>query len=159
MVPGTDVYQLVKLAHLVAVVVGFGALVFVPVILRRVAAAGAGGPAVVASWLSTARAAEWALYAAGLLGVVLVLVSSDVWKFSQAWVSLGFVVYFAAVGVFHAMLLPALRRLGRMVDGTRDGSPNADEVATAERKVAVAGGVFDLTMLVGVAVMVWKPGL
>jgi len=158
----SDAYRVVKALHLVTVIAGFGALALTPVWVGRARAAGsAGGAAVAAAGLQVARLAEWLLYAAGILGVLAVLVSDDVWQFSQAWISAAFVLYVAAIGVFHGMKLPALRRIAALLDpGSARPAPAdlAREVEAAERKAAVATAIFDVVMVVAVVVMVWKPG-
>jgi len=54
---------------------------------------------------------EWLIYAVPVTGLLLVLVSEDRWQFSQAWISLSFLLYIAAVGVMHAgrKMMPSVR--------------------------------------------------
>lgn len=148
----SDAYQLVKVLHLVTVIVGFGALSLAPLVLRRT---GMAGGAVATAWLGLSKAAEIALYAAGVFGVLLILMSEDVWQFSQAWISLAFLIYIAAIGVFHGMKLPALRKLASQAEGS---APSSTDVDAAEAKVALASGIFNVLMVLAVAIMVWKPG-
>ena len=95
-VPDTGVYQLLLVLHLVTVIAGFGSVALDGAYGRRSAGSlsreGGNGPSL----------SEWLIYAVPITGLLLVLVSEDRWQFSQAWISLSFLLYIAAVGVMHA---------------------------------------------------------
>ncbi|MGH9189732.1 MAG: hypothetical protein ACRD0Q_06840 [Acidimicrobiales bacterium] len=115
LVPESGLYQLVVVLHVVAVVGGFGSIV-----LNR-----------------TGKAPPWAeplMYAVPVLGIVALLLSEDRWQFSQPWVSASFLIYVAAIGVYHS--------------GVKKGGP----------KAATMGAAFDLLVVLAIAVMVVKPG-
>ena len=69
-----------------------------------------------------------------VLGIVLVLMSEDVFEFSQAWISLSFVLYIVAIGLLHGLHLPTVRRInaadaelaGRRRAGQRVAGPVAE---------------------------------
>ncbi|MGQ0743307.1 MAG: hypothetical protein ACT4OS_03010 [Acidimicrobiales bacterium] len=95
-VPDGLLYNLVLVAHIVAVMVGFGGL-----ILARFG--GIDGRVL-------ANRVEWFAYSVPVLGVVVVLLSEDRWHFSQAWLGLGFAAWLLCIGVYQSVLRPA--RLG-----------------------------------------------
>ena len=67
------------------------------------------------------------------------------WKFSQGWVSLSFLVWIAMNGVLHGVQLPAQRKLTK---GDR----------SAQQRLDLADGLLALLFLVMVVLMIWKPG-
>ena len=121
-VPDTAVYQLMLVLHLVTVIAGFGS-VAMDGAYRFAAPAerGADGPTL----------SEWLIYAVPVTGILVVLVSEDRWQFSQAWISLSFLLYIAAVGALHG-----LRR----------------------RNPAAAAAAVNLIVVAVIVLMVTKPG-
>src|SRR5699024_9806765 len=47
----------------------------------------------------------------GFLGVILVLMSNDVFEFSQTWISIAFVLWFLMLLVFYLGLVPTQRAI------------------------------------------------
>ncbi len=92
-VPDGGYYQAVVVAHVMAVIVGFGGLIAT----RRLAVAGAG---------RLEAKLEWVVYAVPVLGVVAVMTSADGWHFSEPWIPSAFLVWVAAVGVYQVRLRP-----------------------------------------------------
>jgi hypothetical protein len=88
-----------------------------------------------------------ALPLAGIFGIVLVMLSDDVWEMSQTWVSLAFLVWFAMLGVFHVFVVKG-RPLG---GGGRGRSSTAIDLQTGE-------ALMTLLFLVMLWLMIWKPG-
>lgn len=89
-----------------------------------------------------------ALVLIGLFGIVMVLLSEgDFYEFSQAWISIAFVLWFAMMGIVFFLLVPAERRLAA-------GPSDADE-----KKVAMWGGIMHVLFLLMLVDMIWKPGL
>jgi arginine exporter protein ArgO len=80
-----------------------------------------------------------ALILAGLFGIALILLSDDVWEFSDTWVSLAFVVWIAMNGVFHALVLTGRRQ-------------------NDESKVNNGQAIMTVLLLVMLWIMIWKPG-
>ncbi len=132
-VPDNGAYQVVLVAHLVAVVVGFGGLV----LTRR-----------LASGSALEGRVEWFVYAVPVLGVVLVMLSEDRWHFSESWLGWSFLAYLAAVGLHHGILRRARR-----------AAPSGTEPdSTASRRHVAAGALFDVLVVTAIALMVTKPG-
>ncbi len=120
-VPDTAIYEFFLVLHLVTVIAGFGSIALDGAFRGAAPSAGADGPSL----------SEWLIYAVPITGILLVLVSEDRWQFSQAWISLSFLLYIAAVGVMHAV---------------------------RPRNAAAASAAVNLLVLVVVVLMVTKPG-
>lgn len=143
-------YRVVYLLHIVAIVVAFAAAIVNP----RLGGLAKRSDAATATTINRfvvdgSKAIHFpALVLVGLFGIVLVLLSEgDLYDFSQAWISIAFVLWFAMMGVLWFLMIPAERRLA-------DGPAEADE-----KKVAMFGGILHLLFLLMLIDMVWKPGV
>jgi uncharacterized membrane protein len=143
-------YQLVYLLHIASVIVAFAAAFVHP----RLGGLAKRLPGDAASQLNQTIVAGSvklhfpALVLAGLFGTALIPMSDELYEFSQLWISLSYVVWFAMIAVLFFLLIPAERRVA--------GDPRD---ADGEKKVAMFGGVLHLLLLVMLVLMVWKPGL
>ncbi|HKH03783.1 MAG TPA: hypothetical protein VKA65_01365 [Acidimicrobiales bacterium] len=131
-------YKLVFLLHVASFVVAFA-----PVVVGLLPGDGAA--------TTTLRAAGRTIYApalilTGLFGILLILLSDEVWEFSDLWVSLAFLLWIAMNGVFHGLILPQLR--GR---GTRGGGTTAIDLERATQ-------ILTVLFLIMLYLMIWKPG-
>lgn len=88
-----------------------------------------------------------ALALAGLFGIVLIPLSDDVFEFSQTWISLAFLLWFAMLGVMFGLVMPAQRKLA------------AGEVGDPVKRLAMGTGITHLLFLLMLIDMIWKPGL
>lgn len=130
-----NAYKFVLLLHILAVVVGFA-----PAVAGLVAPRGAG-----ADWASV-RAIRAiygpAVIVAGLLGIILVLLSDDAWGFGDAWVSAAILIWIASVGVFQALIQRGARAGG----------------GAGARQAVLGAQVLSVLVIVQVTLMVFKPG-
>ena len=80
-------YRIVLLLHILCAIVGFGT-VFLNGIYGAQAKKrpGPGGLAIQEANLFVSHVAEYVIYAVFILGIGLVSMSDDAWKFSQTWV-------------------------------------------------------------------------
>ncbi len=92
-VPDTAAYEVLLVLHLVTVIAGFGSVALDGAYRGVAVRSGGDGPSL----------SEWLIYAVPITGILVVLVSEDRWQFSQAWISLSFLLYVAAVGAMHAL--------------------------------------------------------
>jgi uncharacterized membrane protein len=172
--PDSGIYKVVLVLHLMAAIVGFGGMAVngfygAMAAARRSRDGAAIGEAVDKGY----KFAEWPVYAVPILGIVLVLMSEDVFQFSQLWISLSFVLYIVAIGLLHGVQLPTVRRINALLkelaagtggtggggEGGGGGAPT--QVAELDRlgtKAGMVGGVMNLTTVVIVVLMVFKPG-
>ena len=125
-------YKLFYLLHIASFVVAFA-----PVMVAVLP----GGKHAATSAMTAAGRVVYApaLVATGLFGVLCVVTSDDTWEFSQAWISLAFLVWIAMNGVLHAMVLAGRR--------------------TANDPLTERGEqILTLLFVVMLYLMIWKPG-
>ena len=134
-------YNVVLVLHLLAAVVGVAPAVVAVVSPRRAAMDDVA--------VRTARSVYApALIVAGLLGVVLILLSDApgqqgrLWEFSQAWISSAFLVWIVMVGVYQALV----------VRGARAGGD------AGRRQVTLGSQLLSVLVVVMLYLMVFKPG-
>ncbi len=87
-------------------------------------------------------------------------------KFSQTWLWLAMVIYVVALGLSHGVLFPAMKRMGVLIREMAAGPPpvggpppQAAEMAELGKKLGIVGPILDLSVVVILFLMVWKPGL
>jgi hypothetical protein len=136
-------YKFFYLLHIATIVVAFAPVIVavVPGVDVRGAYSGLGRTVYLS-----------ALPLAGLFGIALILLSDEVWEFSQTWISLAFLVWFAMLGVFHVFVVKG-RPLGSGGGGRggRGGSSTAVDLQTGE-------ALMTLLFVVMLYLMIWKPG-
>jgi hypothetical protein len=142
-------YQAVLLLHIVAFLVAFAPAAINPLLERHFVANG--GDPVLRTWASfardyTRRLSLGALVVLLLTGVLLILLSDDLWEFSQTWISLAFLVWFAIAGVVSAMILKGERLVS-------EGDMKGRDL------IAKGGPIASVLMLVMLYLMIFKPGL
>lgn len=142
-------YNLILLLHIVAVLVAFAPAAINPLLERHLARNG--GDAAIQSWAGFARDYTKKIALSGLVvllvtGVLMIVMSDEVWEFSQTWISLSFLVWFAIAGVVSAMILKGERL---MAAGDMKG----------RELVAKGGPIATLLLLVMLYLMIFKPGV
>lgn len=148
---GSFPYKVVFLLHILSAIVAFAPAFVWPVIrvtLRK--QGGATLPAPVARHISANNLVVFgpALLVTGILGILMVLLSDDVYTFSQVWISIAFVLWFLLLGVIFLLLIPAERK-----------AAEATETPGADARVNMFGGMVHLLLLLMLITMIWKPGL
>lgn len=165
----SGLYQFVLVLHIVAVVIGFGG-VFSAGFYGMEAKKRGGRDALAISEATmsvTTKVSEWAIYAVPVLGILLVVLSDDVIKFSEGWISLSFLIYIAAIGVVHAVHLPNIRRMNQLMGelvagGAAAGSaggppPQVAELQARGKKAAAVGGMLNAAWVAVLMLMVFQP--
>jgi hypothetical protein len=163
----TGLYKVLLLLHILSVVVGIGA-----VMLNGLYAAqaqkrpGPGGRAVSEANEAVSNIAEYVIYTIPLWGILLVIFSDGAWEFSQTWVWLAIVVYVAALGVSHSVLIPGHRKINALLAEMEQAPPPAGgpppqlvQIEALGKKQAAAGMTANLLVVVLLILMIWKPGL
>ncbi len=153
-----NLYQLVLVLHILAVIIGFGGM-FIADFYGAEAGRRPGreGMAVAETTLKvTSLAPTMAVYTVPILGILLVLLSDDTLKFSEAWVSLSFLLYIVLVAVAVTVHVPNLRRMLALRSGSE--GVQSSEVEQRARRAAAVGGVLNLLWVVILFLMVFKPG-
>jgi hypothetical protein len=167
---GSFTYQVVYLIHLACIVVGFGSSFVYPVLAvrsRKLAPREAYAVNHLALEVSP-YLTSYPIYGAGAAGLLLIVLSDEVFTFSQTWISIAFLVYILAVllAIFlHAPNLKAMDALQAKLVDAPAGTPGSEappEVAELEergQKAAMYGGILHLFWLILMIDMIWKPGL
>jgi uncharacterized membrane protein len=146
-------FKLVLLLHVLSVVVGIGT-----VMLNGVYAAKAkkmGAPAVgsvMQANFDVSSVAEKVIYTIPIFGLALIGMSDKVYDFGQTWVWLSLVLYLAAIGISHGVMIPNGKKM-------LAGPSGPDQAAALEQKLAAGGMTLNLLVVVIIALMIWKPGL
>ncbi len=158
--PDSGIYKVVLVLHLMTAIVGFGGVVITGFFGAQAAARkGREGAAIGEVVEKGYTFAEWPIYAVPVFGIVLVLMSEDVFAFSQTWVSLSFALYIVAIGLFHAVHRPTVRRINALLAETGGGSEeSAGQLDKLGTRAGIVGGVLNLITVAIVVLMVFKPG-
>jgi uncharacterized membrane protein len=151
-------YKIVLVLHILAAILGFGSVMLNGVYANEVKRRpGPEGAAIAeANYKVSFGVAMYIIYAIPILGIALVAMSDQAWKFSQTWVWLALVLYVVLIGLVHGVHRPNVQRLDALV---RDGS--ASDVAEMERRDRLAstmGMILSLLVVATLVLMVFKPG-
>ena len=153
-----DLYQFVKVLHILAAIIGFGGT-FIAGFYGNEARnrPGREGLAVAETTLKvTGTIPTVAVCAVPILGILLILMSDDTWKFSEAWISLSFLLYIVLMGLATGIQVPTVRRIVALRSGT-EGAPSP-EMQALGKKAATVGGIVNLLWVAILFLMVFKPG-
>jgi hypothetical protein len=176
---GDFAYDVVLLLHILGAVVGLGA-VFLNGIYGNHAKRrpGAPGLAIMQANADVTKLAEYVIYTIPVTGVLLVLMS-DIWRFSQFWIWMSLLLYAAAIGIARGNQVPCGRRmltlaaevtaLSERSAAVPAGAPPADtpgspsvqvvEMQALGRRLAVGGAALNLLTVAILVLMTFKPGL
>ncbi|MEJ7799493.1 MAG: hypothetical protein WKF60_03185 [Ilumatobacter sp.] len=127
-------YRIMAMLHILAAIVAFGPLFLYPG-LRR-----AGETAVIASMHM--RLVFPALIVLWVLGMGLAGMSEDTYKVSELWLTLSILNWVVLVAVSWFLIRPAI----------------TDRRDTAVSRLATGTGVTHLGLVIGLVLMIWKPG-
>lgn len=163
-------YKLVLLLHILAAIAGFGPTLLAPAFAAQARAKrGKEGLAIFdATYTVISTYATWIIYSVPVFGILLVLLGDPPWSFSQAWISMSFLLYIVAIGIVHAVHQPNLRKMGelmaQMTEGPPPGAsgggppPQVAEIESRGQRAALVGGLLNLILVLILILMVWKPG-
>ena len=148
---GSDdfIYKVFFLLHIFSALVAFAPAFVWPIMRMQARKRGAAVPAdlVAQSAVNEATIYGPALIATGAFGILMVLTAEgDFFEFSQMWISIAFLVWFAMLGVVYGLLVPTGRKVA-----AGDGE--------AEAKLSMYTGFLHILLLLMLVVMIWKPGL
>lgn len=154
----TNLYKLVFVLHILAVIIGFGGM-FIAGFYGNEARnrPGREGLAVGEATLKvTSLAPTMAVYSVPILGILLILLSDDTWKFSEAWVSLSLLLYIVLLVVAITQQVPAIRKMLALRSGA-EGAQSL-EMQALGRKAATTGAIVNVCWVIVLFLMVFKPG-
>lgn len=162
-------YRFLLLLHLVLVIVGFGSSFVYPALASRARKlAPAEGYAINHAALGLSKGlTTYPIWAGGATGIILVGVSEQ-WEFSQAWVSIAFVLFFAAALFAWFVHTPNLNKMdalqaelvaGGASPGQGGPPPQVVELQARGKRAGMYGGLLHLAFVLLVIDMIWKPWL
>jgi|1186.fasta_scaffold14747_3 hypothetical protein len=163
-------YKFVLVLHILCAIIGFGAVFLNGLYGAQIKARmQSGRPAeaigIFEANVFVSRIGEYFIYAVFILGFAVLGLSDSVWKFSQTWVWLSIVLYLIAIGLSHAVLQPAVRRMGVLMHEMAGGPPPSGgpppqvaEMGELGKRVGAVGPVLDIILIVILFLMVFKPG-
>jgi hypothetical protein len=128
-------YRLMVLAHITSAIVAFGPTLLYPS-LRR-----AGATQAIAA--THTRMTFPALVVLWVLGMGLAGMSEGAYEMKQTWLALSIVNWLVLVGVSWFVIRPAI----------------TDTSQAARARLAAGVGVTHVGLVIGLALMIWKPGL
>jgi uncharacterized membrane protein len=168
--PDSNLYKLVLLLHILAAIVGFGAVFLNGFYgIRAKNEQGTRGNAITeANWHVT-HIAEFVIYSVPVFGILLVVLSDELWKFSQAWVSLALLLYIIAIAISHAVMIPSTKKMislqRELVDGgpppagASGPPPQVMQMEALGKRLSTFGPVLNLLLVAILFLMVFKPFL
>jgi len=158
------VYNFLLLVHLFLVIIAVGASFAIPVIavqMRKLEGLGL-TQATKASYDTARFLILPPLVLAGLVGPFLVMVSDDVISMGDTWISIGFVLWFAALAIVLGVLYPNEKKKVELTKDLEDPASDKPKLATEldalYKKGAMFGGINHLIFILLLIVMIWKPG-
>lgn len=128
-------YRIMGLLHIIAAVAAFGPVLMYPGLKK------AGETATLARLHM--RVTFPALIVLWVLGMGLAGMSEDAYKVSQTWMALSIVVWAIVVVASWLLIRPAI----------------TDDSPSAVSKMAAGSGITHLGLVIGLVLMIWKPGL
>lgn len=131
----TTPYRIMAMVHILAAVVAFGPLFLYPG-LRK-----AGETRTLAA--THMRLTFPALIVLWVVGMGLAGMSEDAYKMSQLWLTLSILNWVVLVAVSWFLIRPAI----------------TDTSDSASARLAAGTGITHLGLVVGLVLMIWKPGL
>jgi hypothetical protein len=164
----SGIYKFVLVLHILCAIVGFGAVFLNGLYGAQVRAhPGPEGLAIFRANHLVSKVGEYFIYAVFVLGVLLVLLSDEVWEFSDTWVWGSMLLYAVGIGLSHGVVQPRLRKMeGLMEEMVAGGPPPAGatgpppqvvQLQEHGRVIGIVGPTLDLILIAVLFLMIWKP--
>jgi hypothetical protein len=167
----SGVYKFVLVLHILCAIVGFGSVMLNGLYgnetkKRR----GAEGLAISEANETVSHVGQIFIYGVFVFGILLVLLSDDVWSFGDTWIWLSMLLYICGIGLSHGGLLPRVRRLlalqrelvsmGPPPAGVAPSGPppQVAEMEATGKQVAAIGATLNVIVVAVLFLMIWKPG-
>jgi len=166
----SGIYKLVLVLHILSAIIGFGA-VFLNGIYGQQAKSrrGSEGLAISEANFLVSKVGQYVIYAVFVFGVLLVVLSDDVWSFGDSWIVASIVLYVLGLGLSHGVQQPNVRRMialqnelvamGPPPAGAAEGAPPRQVVELEQRgqRARIVGTVLQLDLFFILMLMVWGP--
>jgi hypothetical protein len=166
-------YKFFLFLHIAAAIVGFGGVVLNGLYgFHAKNRRGEGGLAVVETNFAVSEVCAKFIYAVPVFGLLLVFLSDGAWAIHETWVWLSILVYAGALGLSHGVMKPTVKRMivlmkemvatpvgARSADSAPSGPPpQAAEMAQLGQTAGITGAVLNVSLVVVLLLMIWKPG-
>ena len=170
---GSTAYKIVFMLHILSVIVGFGGVMLNGVYGSEAKKRkGVGGVAIGEANVHVSEIAEKVIMTVPVWGILLVILSDGVWKFSQLWVGLAIVLFLATFAFAMFVQLKNAKRMNELANElAMAGAPPAGGAAPAGpppqvaemealgKQLGMGGAFLSVMVVVLVYLMVFKPGL
>jgi hypothetical protein len=161
----TFLYELVLYLHILTAIVGFGSTFVWPLLsVKARALPPEQGLALNRAVFDTAKKVTTPFtLATGVLGIILVVLSDELYSFAQPWISAGLTLWLLGAGIALGLHTPNLKALLALQEemvatGPHQGPPpQAAEMAARGKKAQMLGGVLHLLFALVLIVMVFLP--
>jgi hypothetical protein len=172
-IPSDPLYEFVLWLHILTVIVGFGSTFVWPFLAAKARSLGDPQVGYYTSQMSIEGGKVLTtpfIYGAGATGVLLLVFGATndpaYWEFSDAWISIAFLLYFAGIGIslfLHGPNLKAMLGLQeQMATGGASSAggppPQLAELQERGKKAGMYGGILHLIFVLILLDMVFKPG-
>jgi hypothetical protein len=163
----SGIFKVILVLHILSAIVGIGG-----VVLNGLYAAearkrqGPTGRAVSEANYAVSNIAEKVIYLVPVFGILLVLTSDDAFKFSTTFVWLSLLLFIAALGVAHSILIPGHKRINALLLEMEQGPPpvggpppQVAQIQVLGKRQAAAGMSLNIVLTVILVLMIWQPGV
>jgi len=163
----SGIFKFLLVLHILTAIAGIGAVMWNGVYgAQAKKRPGPAGRAVAEANYTVSSITEYARYALFVFGILLVLASDKVIKFSTTFVWLSMLLFIIAIGISHAVMFPTSKKMQALMLEVEQGPPPSGgpppQVAQMEalgQRLAVGGGVLNVLAVTILFLMIWKPGL
>jgi hypothetical protein len=170
---GDSLYDFVLWLHILTIIVGFGSTFVWPFLATKARQLADPKVSYYVSQMSLQGGtilSSYFIYAAGATGLLLVILASGddpaVIEFSDTWISIAFLLYFAGLGVSIFLHSPNLKAMLALQEQLASGAapaaggppPQVAELEERGKKAAMFGGILHLIFVLILLDMVFKPG-
>lgn len=165
-------YEIVKSLHILAAIIGFGAVMLNGLYGRAMEQKKGPEAAFMGKTVErVGHVAEYFIYAVPILGFLALWLSDGVFDLGQTWVWLSILLYVVGIAISHTQLFPNVRRMNELMDelaamgppppGAPAGGPppQAIELEQRGKRMPMIEGPLNLLVVIVVFLMVFKPGL
>ncbi len=163
----SGIFKFLLVLHILSAIVGIGG-----VLLNGLYAAqaqkwqGPPGRAISEANFAVTSVAEKVIYLIPVFGILLVLASDDVFKFSQTFVWLSLVLFAIALGISHSVLIPGHKKINSLLLEMEQGPapvggppPQVAQIQELGKRQGASAMVLDLLLVAILCLMIWQPGL
>lgn len=167
-----DGYNLVLWIHIACAIIGFGAVMLNGIYGRESQARpGPEGLAIAQANYKVSSIGEYFIWVVGLSGIALVLMSDEVWKFSQTWVTVALTLYILGIVLAQGILFPTARKMNALMvelvemgpppEGAPAGAPppQVTQLEALGKRMGIVSTVLHLMLAAILVTMIWKPWL